>query len=63
MKVRELVQRLGELDQELTVVVKSGKYGFKEARQAEAGFFYKDAGDFAPDVDKQGGTDSVLIED
>lgn len=62
MKVRDLVQQLSALDQDLTVVVKSGKYGFKKIRNVETGFFYEDAGDFQPDVDGQGGVDSVLIE-
>lgn len=61
MTVGELIEQLQDLDPDLVVVLKQGKFGFAESRQVSAGTFDEENGDFQPDEDDEGGNDAVLI--
>jgi hypothetical protein len=61
MTVADLIAQLQVLDPNADVVVREGKYGYIRAGRVQPGFFFKAAGEWQPDVEEEGGTDSVLI--
>ncbi len=61
MTVGELIEQLQDLDPDLVVILKQGKFGFVESRQVSPGAFDEENGEFQPDEDEEGGNDAVLI--
>lgn len=61
MTVAEILVQLQGADPNAIVVVHEGKYGYKVARNVTPGYFTGMAGDWQPDDEEVGGTNSVCI--
>lgn len=62
MTVGELIEMLSNVDPTHRVIVHSGKWAFREARNITPGFYNRQAENFDPDEEGEGGTDALLIE-
>lgn len=62
MNVKELINKLQQLNSETNVIVKIGKYGFGEAHNVRVGCYDRSFGSWDDDdIDSQ--YDSVLVSD